>query len=594
MNFLSNLYNSAKSAISSVGQQISDTYSGLTASIGNYQQPTATMTPFQKATQNVPSTGYGMTKAPSKTGAIPMTAAPNSGYINTPQGAIKQTMFTATGDQIPQNMTVAPAPVYTPTVRPATPSINAVPTGSATLSGIADFLNNNPGASGADLQAYYASIPGLKGTAGEAFSPSTFSGGGQTFTGGLSSSTPGFGGGSFNGATSGAGTVGNGVNTTNPDEALNGKKKKAGGAVITQPKPFNALNVPAVPSEINAQSLLDYKKANEGILSSPQALSSDDKAQLQSNLEQAIQAGMVKVNALKGETPTAPVIDTEEQMKFLEGLQPHEQITAKQAMDDIRNKLGLPAIEGQRLDTLKQIQATNEGFQTIFDDIKNNPNLPKGLAQRRLTELQNQQKTRIMQLTNQLDIYNQQISDANNVVNREFQIFQSDQAEQNRQANNKLEIARFLISNAKYMSPEDIKVSSEKYGIPAGLLKSAGKSKENIDAKFDPSTGNLIGVDENGKTVWRNTDFKNAPKASSGSTGYSPEQNRSLTQAGISGLDSNTKNFFINTPSKFQDYVAQGKAAGTIKVSDVTSLKKLYDSWNSSQSLDKMFESLLQ
>lgn len=559
MDFLSNLakgvyntVNSIGSSIASIPQTISDTFTGLTNSIGgknltasagnssssNYDNSLSIANP-PKSTVN--EYGPQMSIAPNASSPNgPVGFYNGVPYMNTPTGPVA-------ANSVLQN---------TSNVRPITPAVSSV-SSPATFTGTtqAERIANARASGTGGYDEVGRALPGLSGLTGTQnfnFS-SPIMNSGSTATSGLSGTS---GGSSFNGVTSAAGNAGgSSVITTNPDEAKNGKKNTAGAVIITPP--VKPLNVPPVPSTIDVASLDKYRQDNAKILANPAALSADDRQTLQNNLEQTIAAAYQKVNALNT-TPEKPVIDTQEQMDFLKSLAPHEQMTAKQAMDQAREQVGLPALEAQRIDTLKQLQATNEAFQSIYDDIKKNPDLPKGLAQRRLTELQNQQKTRITQLSNQMDIFNQQISDANQVVNRNFQIFQSDQAEQNRQQDNARRTLSLLISSGAFgaMTDAELNKISSSTGIPVSGLQSVRDKSKNVDAAKiitnEFADGSLKGIDQStGKVVWS---LNGAAKPASSGGGSKTPSNAFIVE-GEKGLNaSKGSDGYVNTETYINAY----------------------------------------
>src|SRR3990167_2360782 len=100
-----------------------------------------------------------------------------------------------------------------------------------------------------------------------------------------------------------------------------------------------------------------------------------------------------------------------------------DQFGIKAEMDKFRaENTNLGELQKTRVELMKNVKALNEAFDPIIKDIKNNPDLPKGLAARRLKDLATSQKETLQGFLDQLEIVGQQIDDQNEVVNRQFQV----------------------------------------------------------------------------------------------------------------------------------------------------------------------------
>jgi hypothetical protein len=136
---------------------------------------------------------------------------------------------------------------------------------------------------------------------------------------------------------------------------------------------------------------------------------------------------LIQEKGITDPVPDKPIVPTPEQQQ-LENAFPD----LKSAMDSFREKVGLPDLEKTRIEILKKADALNEVFNKIVDDIRNNPELPLSLAQRRIEEFTRVNGTNLKSLQGQLDIVSQQIKDANDAVDREFKIY-SDEVNSRRQ-----------------------------------------------------------------------------------------------------------------------------------------------------------------
>lgn len=188
--------------------------------------------------------------------------------------------------------------------------------------------------------------------------------------------------------------------------------------------------------------------------------------------------------------PQFLVVETQDQLNYLNQQPFNQRLTLRQQMDGLRGQLGLPGLEKNRIDLMQQIQATNEAFQKVIDDINENPDLPKGLAKRRVQELQNQLKTRITQLTGQLEITQRQITDANDVLNREFGIAKEERLEEERQRDNARSILNSLISSKGITSLSEGDLTS--LASAAGLTTAQARAIQNAVKQGQREYSNFV------------------------------------------------------------------------------------------------------
>lgn len=199
--------------------------------------------------------------------------------------------------------------------------------------------------------------------------------------------------------------------------------------------------------------------------------------------------------------------DTPEQDQFMQ--QSGDPYGVKAALDAYKaSNTQLFALEAQRLDVLKNIQALNSAYTPIIQDIKNNPDLPKGLAARRLQDLNTKQKDTLTGFNNQLDLLNTSIGDQNQQVNRQFNIvqFSSNQAE--KATDNARQFLQVLVSTGAIggMSDKELASLSQQTGVPiSGLQKARTSSNDptkDIITETDDN-GNVHGIDKkSGRTLW--------------------------------------------------------------------------------------------
>lgn len=446
-----------------------------------------------------------------------------------------------------------------------------------------ESLQRTQGFGGISDNGVYRATEGLTGLSGVG---NTLNFGGGTPVN-ITNGMPGFSGsGNYNGVIGAVGFNPSNINTSSSEDERNKKTNGGIDTVSSYQSPYlppeKSLKIPSVPTNVNFNTIENFKNETAKLLNNPLSMSANDRQRLQDNLEKTIELAKNNVSNLIS-LPNKAVVETPEQINFLKNLPPQEQFNYRQEMDRIRSQIGLPDLESSRLDLLKSIQSTNEGFQTIFDDIKNDPNLPKGLAQRRLAELEKQQKQRITALTDQFQYVSQQISDANTLLNREMNIVENDQTLKERAIDNTRQMLNTYISSGMIgsFSDSELKELSDSLNIPlSGLTDIRDKTRDNPKLDIVTATdqsGKIIGIDKNtGETIWTSNVAKKTASTNSGAT---KTEINNLSRAGLINYPTEIKNYFLSTPSSFQEAFAR-KYGGTNTKINLGTLKDEYDNYS--------------
>lgn len=343
--------------------------------------------------------------------------------------------------------------------------------------------------------------------------------------GGTSQSTPATGMQGLSGTdlARGFGGVGGGTTATAynqpPSDEEKRKQQEKGGAQSITPGPTqqvaNALTASAAssspkltPSPLGDTVDVGWLQKTQEVLNSV-AKSGLPEQDMQSVLTQ-IQTNLFNAKVRLDQatpTPQNPVEDTPEQLQFLETSQ--DPFGVKQAMDAFRaQNTNLAELQTTRVELMKNIQALNEAYRPIIKEIKENPNMPKALARRKIEALAVTQKETMQGLLDQLDIVRQQISDQNEVVNRQFQIVslantQANRAQDNLRANLQLMISSGAIAG---MTDAELKQYAQAVGTSYSGLQKA--KQFSLESKVDIVTnefadGSLKGIDKKtGKVMW--------------------------------------------------------------------------------------------
>jgi hypothetical protein len=184
--------------------------------------------------------------------------------------------------------------------------------------------------------------------------------------------------------------------------------------------------------------------------------------------------------------PENPVQDTPAQLDFIN--QSADPFGVQQALDDFREQnTNLADLQRERVDTLKNIQSLNAAYAPILKDIKENPNLPKGLAQRRLLEVNKQQKEVMQGFLDQYELLNQSIDDQNTIVNRAFNIVENAQLQQEKYFNRQRDNFNLMVQSGAVggFTDKDIAKYSQNLGIDPSAIRSLRDAANNPDVAVE-------------------------------------------------------------------------------------------------------------
>ena len=391
------------------------------------------------------------------------TVRPSSASVNTTTGAVTPTPTQPQQPQQPQQ----PSPTYAPFAGPLT----HVPTqGKPGVAGVSASPGGVGGAS---------AVSGAQGAPGE-----------QT------------GRSSFTGLLGGAGGLGTPGLVT--DEQAEEKKKIFKTGTFQEPfrtkTPSGALDLGSITAGVTEISKM---------LSSGNPLSTTDKAGFMNYLNEATNA-LVETQNNMNPLPDAPVVDTQGQSDFLNNLPEGEKSGLKVQMDTFREQIGLPGLEKARVDVMSKLNATLNIYQKIVDDISNNPDLPKGLAARRIREFNKEYSTTIQNLQGQLAITNQQITDGNDRVNMEFKISESEESRRQNAIDNSRAILQQYISTGALSVFDDTQlkqIADAGIGYNYSALISMRKALQDSQDKYsnfsvqtdEQGNATVIGITKDGK-----------------------------------------------------------------------------------------------
>ncbi len=323
-------------------------------------------------------------------------------------------------------------------------------------------------------------------------------------------------------------------------------------SVLTPNKSPAPMSTPVIQP---TQNVTNLTKQPNPVLGTPMASSINDVETTNKSIQTNYQTAMQTLD--QQYPPNVPyTTDTQEQIQFME--QSGDPFGIKAALDAFKaSETNLASLEGERISVMKSIKALNEAYNPIIQDIKNNPDLPKGLARRRLEDLNTKQKEVLMGFTNQLELLNQSIGDQNQMVNRRFNIVQFASSQANQAQDNARQMLTTLVSTGAIggMSDQELEQLARMVGVNIGGLKTARKNAndpaKDIITETD-ANGNVRGIDRGtGKVVWQLAGV-GKPSSSTANNQFTDTQiNKGAVNAGV---DINTfgqypadvQNLFIN------------------------------------------------
>lgn len=235
--------------------------------------------------------------------------------------------------------------------------------------------------------------------------------------------------------------------------------------------PYATLKVAPPSGTQDAAKLIETKAKNTQTLSNiPYATKDNDLGEMNAKIATGYQEAITRQD-IENPIPDNPVVDTFEQMDFIQ--KSGDPDGMKAAIDQFRaEQTNLGNLTKDRLNVMKQVQALNETYSPILEDIKNNPNLPKGLAMRRLQEVNKSQKEVLAGFLGQLEILEMAINDQNKVVDRAFNIVSQEEDRQERAQDRARQALQMMVSSGGIggFSDKDILAYSQATGIPTSAL----------------------------------------------------------------------------------------------------------------------------
>lgn len=317
------------------------------------------------------------------------------------------------------------------------------------------------------------------------------SGAGGSFNFARSGQQGDFGGGgsSFTGTTGAASGLGS-LSIPGPDDSTEAERfheKKISGlspeiqAAIQAPLSERfAASAAANPADAAMEAPVIAPRQNAGEIAANQQGTQNSFALRENDAQEELNRIFTEAKKIEAQinaaqpTPENLVVETDEMRDILDSLVPEERTTFKQMYDQAFQDLGLSEYSTAKIGTIKRINALNEAYNNRYEDIRSNPDLPQGLANRRIDSLKDEQKAQLFQLTATLEEINAAIDLGNNQLNQMMDIRQMDINEEERMQRNARAKLDLLIDAGVVgrLNEREINALSQQTGIERSVLKS--------------------------------------------------------------------------------------------------------------------------
>lgn len=252
------------------------------------------------------------------------------------------------------------------------------------------------------------------------------------------------------------------------------------------------MKTPSMPKTFNLSDVQSAQTAVDNLKASPDWNNPNDLMALRDSLQGLVDTKL-KEQSASNPPPKDPVVDTPEQSQYIQDQPQDIQGQLREWMDNWRVSNGVPQLESARLDTLNNITAINKAIKEATDDIKSNPDLPKALALRRMDAVQKQFADTLSTLEGSLKEITAQLDMQNQALNRELGIQQFGLEYANSQRKAQYDLFSTMLSAGMEITDENRKEWAQRLGVSEGALKGIISKNSGKDVKsFQDSNGQQV------------------------------------------------------------------------------------------------------
>ncbi len=209
--------------------------------------------------------------------------------------------------------------------------------------------------------------------------------------------------------------------------------------------------------------------------------------------------------------PVTFAMDTQSQAEW----RANQPLSGQQAYDQLYQQLGISSKAAEVANKKREIAALEQGLQTIIKSIDENPELPKGLAARMITDFSNKNAITLRNLQSSLDTLLYEKGELDKDLNQRLGIYEKDitraeDRDKEKRQSVKDQLSTLISSGAiTEMSDSDLQQWAKAAGYTTSSLQAIKKAKAtkaaditNVQFKED-AQGNVtaIGLDEDNKPV---------------------------------------------------------------------------------------------
>jgi hypothetical protein len=446
-----------------------------------------TPNPAAPSNQISPTLGTGIvgsaaTNLGNKTYQPPVPTGPGINYTPVPNqvapslgvGIVGSTATNLGNPAYQPPLPVGPGINFTPLPSPVRPMVKYQSNSGGTVLG-AEYTDPSQYSPFSRFGESFSSAPLTRATA------ETSGGAGLSYSSPLSSPlVTGVSGGGFQGMIPGW----QGVPFNLPDaDAPEEKARRRGESVVQTVAPTPKLDLPQYPTGPFDLNTYDQyiSKANDFLTSG--TITGDQQAEITQNINTAVQTRQAYLSSLRTVDST---IDSRALSEYLNGLSETEKSTAAGYIDNMKKSLGIPEIDSNVLKLLDSMSATNEVYNRMIKDIRDNPNLPRALADRRIKVLADEQKAQVTQMQSQLEQLNYLRDSAYKQLELGLNIYKADEdAKARNQANNR-QLLQILADNGGLanLTEDQLVYWSQLTGVPVGSMRALSRAASTGDVKI--------------------------------------------------------------------------------------------------------------
>lgn len=290
---------------------------------------------------------------------------------------------------------------------------------------------------------------------------------------------------------------------------------------IVQPKPFGPdMSTPVVPPQMTTGSLTSMSDASKKALSAPGADSDNDLVDVMNEVStKANELAQQLLN--KDNMPPDPVEESPNISAELQNILNTQGQTAFQQaqaqIDQMYKDLGMSNIIQQEKDINAQYAATSKIVNDLYKDIKDNPDLPAALKDRRMKAIQEQYAPFLESLQSTLKDLNLSYQQRNDQLTATLGLANTISDKENRQKTQALSTLQMFLDAGATLSSADKKYFSSVLGVDSKTLDTIAKKKD--VGTFQDSNGQQVFYDKN--TMQEIARLGTAKSAGVGSAGAS-------------------------------------------------------------------------